>query len=54
MNPVREIGATKKIDNFSNGVNPVRPFWHYTYVLESKKTGSFYTGITNNLKEKEV
>lgn len=35
-------------------MNPVRPFWCYTYILESKKMGSFYTSITNNLKEKGV
>ena len=33
-------------------MNPVRPLWYYTYVLESKKTGSFYTGTTNKLKQR--
>lgn len=33
-------------------MNPVRHFWYYTYVLESKKTESFLTGTTNNLKQR--
>ena len=32
-------------------MNPVRP-WYYTYVLQSKKNGEFYTGVTNNLKKR--
>ena len=32
-------------------MNPVRP-WHYTYVLQSKKTGKFYTGATANFKQR--
>jgi putative endonuclease len=31
---------------------PVRPFWFYTYVLKSEKTGTFYTGATSNLKKR--
>lgn len=32
-------------------MNPVRP-WYYTYVLQKKKTGQFYTGATINLKQR--
>lgn len=32
-------------------MNPVRP-WFYTYVLQSKKNGQFYTGATTNLKQR--
>jgi putative endonuclease len=32
-------------------MNPVRP-WYYTYVLQSKKNGQFYTGVTDNLKKR--
>lgn len=32
-------------------MNPVRP-WYYTYVLQSKKDGQFYTGATNNFKKR--
>jgi putative endonuclease len=32
-------------------MNPVRP-WHYTYVLKSEKSSQFYTGATNNLKNR--
>lgn len=31
-------------------MNPVRPHWHYCYVLVSEKNGQFYTGTTSNLK----
>jgi putative endonuclease len=31
-------------------MNPVRPCWFYTYVLKCEKTGTFYTGTTNNLR----
>ena len=33
-------------------MNPVRPFWYYTYVLRLDKSGNFYTGMTNNLKKR--
>ncbi len=33
-------------------MNPVRPLWFYTYVLKSDKTGTFYTGTTNNLERR--
>ena len=33
-------------------MNPVRPLWFYTYVLMCEKTGTFYTGCTNNLKQR--
>ena len=31
---------------------PVRPQWFYTYVLICEKTGTFYTGATNNLENR--
>ena len=31
-------------------MNPVRPLWYYCYVLQSDKTGEFYTGATKDLK----
>lgn len=31
-------------------MNPVRPHWHYCYVLISRKNGKFYTGTTSNLR----
>ena len=31
---------------------PVRPLWYYTYILKSKKFGNFYTGATNNLRQR--
>lgn len=33
-------------------MNPVRPCWFYTYVLKCEKTGTFYTGTTNNLERR--
>ena len=33
-------------------MNPVRPHWHYTYVLMSNKTGNFYTGATSDIKKR--
>lgn len=33
-------------------MNPVRPLWFYTYVLVSEKTGTFYTGATQNLTKR--
>jgi putative endonuclease len=33
-------------------MNPVRPYWFYTYVLKSHKDGEFYTGTTSNLKKR--
>ena len=33
-------------------MNPVRPIWHYTYVLKSINNGKFYTGTTNNLRQR--
>lgn len=33
-------------------MNPVRPNWYYTYVLKSEKSRKFYTGTTNNLKQR--
>ncbi|MEW6163062.1 MAG: GIY-YIG nuclease family protein [Nitrospirota bacterium] len=33
-------------------MNPVRPIWYYTYVLQSKTKGNFYTGTTKNLKQR--
>ena len=32
-------------------MNPVRP-WFYTYVLKCEKTGTFYTGTTDNLERR--
>lgn len=32
--------------------SPVRPRWFYTYVLKCEKTGTFYTGTTNNLERR--
>jgi putative endonuclease len=34
------------------GMSPVRPPWFYTYVLMCEKTGTFYTGCTNNLQQR--
>ncbi|MFA6185972.1 MAG: GIY-YIG nuclease family protein [Phycisphaerae bacterium] len=31
---------------------PVRLSWFYTYVLKCEKTGTFYTGCTNDLKQR--
>ena len=36
----------------SNGVNPEIKTMYYTYVLQSKKDNKFYTGYTNDLKER--
>ena len=33
-------------------MNPVRPVWFYTYVLKCQKTETFYTGTTNDLKQR--
>lgn len=33
-------------------MNPVRPFWFYTYVLRCEKTKTFYTGTTSNLEKR--
>ena len=33
-------------------MSPVRPIWYYTYVLQSKTKGNFYTGTTKNLKQR--
>ena len=33
-------------------MNPVRPYWFYTYVFKSHKDGEFYTGATSNLKKR--
>ena len=33
-------------------MNPVRPHWFYTYVLNSQHTKTFYTGTTNNLERR--
>lgn len=33
-------------------MNPVRPLWFYTYLLKSQKSGTFYTGVTNNLERR--
>ena len=33
-------------------MNPVRPLWHYTYVLKSETSGKLYTGATNNLDKR--
>jgi putative endonuclease len=33
-------------------MNPVRPVWFYTYVLMCEKTNTFYTGCTNDLKQR--
>jgi putative endonuclease len=33
-------------------MNPVRPLWHYTYVLKSETSGKLYTGATNNLAQR--
>ena len=33
-------------------MNPVRPLWHYTYVLKSETSGKLYTGATNNLEQR--
>lgn len=33
-------------------MNPVRPNWHYTYVLQNIANGNFYTGATSNLKQR--
>jgi putative endonuclease len=33
-------------------MNPVRPFWFYTYVLISEKDKVFYTGVTNSLNKR--
>jgi len=30
-------------------MRPVRPLWFYIYLLKSEKTGTFYTGVTNDL-----
>ncbi|MEN6386197.1 MAG: GIY-YIG nuclease family protein [Phycisphaerales bacterium] len=30
----------------------MQTLWYYTYVLECKKTNTFYTGCTNNLKQR--
>jgi len=33
-------------------MSPVRPEWFFTYVLKCGKTGTFYTGATNNLDKR--
>ena len=33
-------------------MNPVRPYWYYAYVLLCERTGTFYTGTTNNLERR--
>lgn len=33
-------------------MSPVRPCWHYVYVLKNKKNSNFYVGVTGNLKER--
>ena len=33
-------------------MNPVRPLWFYTYVIQSEKIGTFYTGATNDLEKR--
>lgn len=34
-------------------MNPVRkPMFYYTYVLQSQKSGKFYTGYTNDLRKR--
>lgn len=33
-------------------MSPVRPLWFYTYLLKSQKSGTFYTGVTNNLERR--
>lgn len=33
-------------------MSPVRPEWYYTYVLQSKIKGNFYTGTTENLNQR--
>ena len=40
MSPVRK-------SSISNGTR-----WFYTYVLKCVRTGTFYTGTTNNLKRR--
>ncbi|MDD5174483.1 MAG: GIY-YIG nuclease family protein [Candidatus Omnitrophica bacterium] len=30
-------------------MSPVRPSWHYVYILISEKDKKFYTGVTNEL-----
>ena len=32
-------------------MSPVRP-WYYTYILKSDKTDEFYTGATDNLRNR--
>ena len=33
-------------------MNPVRPPYYFTYVLLCEKTGTFYTGATENLERR--
>ena len=33
-------------------MSPVRPHWFYIYLLKSEKAGTFYTGVTNDLKKR--
>lgn len=33
-------------------MNPVRPKWFYIYVLKNRKNANFYTGVTNNLRQR--
>lgn len=33
-------------------MNPVRPNWYYTYVLQGSTNGNFYTGATSDLKKR--
>ncbi|MFC1514821.1 GIY-YIG nuclease family protein [Candidatus Omnitrophota bacterium] len=33
-------------------MSPVRPLWHYTYVLLCINCGTFYTGITKDLEKR--
>jgi len=43
MNPVRPCSY-----NSNGGI----PRWYYTYILQSKTNGHFYTGTTNNLNKR--
>jgi len=62
MNPVRprlDVTRYERIDSakYKNvkqfrASNGVRPKWFYTYILKTEKKGYFYTGVTNNLKQR--
>lgn len=58
MNPVRSknllnSAGSPSVNRTSCGMNPVRnTSFYYTYVLQSLKSGKFYTGYTTDLRKR--